>query len=169
VSETSLIDRALLERTASEALAAPRKRKNHNFHARPEDSAHRLLNAIEPGSYIQPHRHLDPAKDETFVVVRGRVGLICFDDSGAVTRSAVMCPDGEVIGANIPHGIFHTLVSLAPGSVFLEAKAGPYVPIAEAERAPWAPAEGDPDAAAFLSRLEQVFGRQGRREPEHRE
>jgi cupin fold WbuC family metalloprotein len=158
-SETILIDHALLEQVSHEAQAAPRLRKNRNFHAHPDERAHRLLNAIEPGSYIQPHRHLDPAKDETFVVVRGSVGLICFDDAGKVTRSVAMQPGGEVIGANIRHGTFHTLVSLAAGSIFLETKAGPYVPIAAAERAPWAPAEGTADAQPFLARLEALFVR----------
>jgi hypothetical protein len=41
--------------------------------------------------------------------------------------------------------------------VFLETKAGPYVPIGGQERAPWAPREGDPQAADYLARLERLF------------
>jgi cupin fold WbuC family metalloprotein len=33
-------------------------------------------------TYIPPHRHLDPNKDETFVVLRGLLGLVLFDDAG---------------------------------------------------------------------------------------
>jgi cupin fold WbuC family metalloprotein len=81
----TLIDAALLDATSSKARGSARLRMNHNFHLSEAEPANRLLNAVEPGSYVTPHRHLDPAKDETFVVVRGRFGLVCFDESGAVT------------------------------------------------------------------------------------
>ena len=153
----TLIDAALLDATSSKARASARLRMNHNFHLSEAEPANRLLNAVEPGSYVTPHRHLDPAKDETFVVVRGRFGLVCFDESGAVTLAQVLEPNGEVVGANVPHGTFHTLLSIAPGSVFFEAKAGPYVKTSDKDWAPWAPREGDPGAAAYLAKLEALF------------
>src|SRR5688572_6958743 len=111
---------------STEARAAPRLRLNRNFH--PDDShpAHRLLNAVEPGSYIRPHRHTDPLKEETFVALRGAFGVVLFDESGNVTGTAVLRPGGELIGAHIPARVFHALVALEPGSVFFEVKAGPY-------------------------------------------
>lgn len=152
-----LIDKLLLDQSTEAALASPRRRKNHNFHTTEAEGANRLLNAVEPGSYIQPHRHLDPSKDETFVVVRGRFGLVLFGEAGDVTQTAILEAGADTVGANIPHGTYHTLVSLRPGSVFFEAKAGPYVPISDAERAPWAPHEGEPGAQEYLVALEHLF------------
>lgn len=151
------IDGALLDRVSNLARTSLRLRKNHNFHQNEADVSNRLLNAIEPGSYIIPHRHMDPAKDETFVVLRGRFGLVLFDDSGNVTRQAVLDSAGPVFGVTIPHGTFHSIVSLAPGSVFFESKAGPYVALTPEERAPWAPVEIDPAADAYRSRLVALF------------
>jgi len=37
--------------------------------------------------------------------------------------------------------------------VMLEAKAGPYRPLAEAERAHWAPSEGEAEALAYAQML----------------
>jgi cupin fold WbuC family metalloprotein len=156
-SQPTLIDNQLLDQTTEAALASPRRRKNHNFHTPEAEGANRLLNAVEPGSYIQPHRHFDPNKDETFVVVRGRFGLVLFSQAGDLTQTAILGAGADSIGANIPHGTYHTLVSLQPGSVFFEAKAGPYVPITDAERASWAPREGDPQALDYLRKLEQLF------------
>lgn len=153
-----LIDRQLLQNVSAQADINPRRRKNYNFHLSDADVANRLLNAIEPGSYVQPHRHLDPTKDETFVVVRGSFGLILFDAEGNVTQTAVMRAGGDVLGANIPHGTFHSLVSLESGSVFFEAKAGPYVAVSDAERAPWAPKEGEAGVPAYLQKMERLFG-----------
>ena len=41
----------------AEAAASPRRRKNFNLHASPDDPIQRLCNAFEPGTYVRPHRH----------------------------------------------------------------------------------------------------------------
>lgn len=152
-----VIDWALLDSVSLEARSSARQRKNRNFHGRDTDVAHRLLNAIEPDSYIMPHRHLDPSKDETMIVLRGQLGVVFFDADGVVTQSAVLAPDAAC-GVNIPHGVYHTVFACVPGTVFFEAKAGPYVPLSDAERAPWAPGEGDPAAAAYARSLWESLG-----------
>ena len=152
-----IIDRDFLERVSSQANASPRRRRNHNFHVSETDTCNRLLNAIEPDSYIQPHCHHEAAKDETLIVVRGRLGVIIFDERGTVTATAVLALTGESVGVNIPHGIYHTLVALEPGSVFFEAKAGPYAPLTSQEKAPWAPAEGELSASTYLADLKRLF------------
>ena len=152
-----IIDRDFLEQVSSQAKASPRRRRNHNFHASESDTCNRLLNAIEPDSYIQPHCHHDAAKDETLVTMRGRLGVIFFDERGAVTAAAVLAPAGESVGVNIPHGMYHTLVALEPGSVFFEPMAGPYAPLTSQEKAPWAPAEGEPRASSYLADLKRLF------------
>jgi len=156
----TLIDQALLDEVCTEAAASPRRRKNRNFHPQDDHPAHRLLNAMQPDSYIPPHRHLDPDKDETFVVLRGRLGLVLFDDAGGVARSVEIGAGAAAIGVDIPHGTWHTALALEPDTVFLEAKAGPYLPFSEAERAPWAPAENSPEAAPYLALLKLMLQRE---------
>lgn len=145
-----LITQALLDASSAAAQSAPRRRQNLNFHTENEVPCHRLINAIEPDSYVPPHRHLARDKDESIVVLRGKIGILFFDDLGAITGRCVLTPDGDAVGANVMHGEFHSVVSLAAGSVFFEAKAGPYTALTEAERAGWAPAENTPGAAAYL-------------------
>jgi len=156
-AEPTWIDADLLAGLAREAASLPRRRKNHNFHVAGAAGADRLLNAVEPGSYIAPHRHLAATKDETFVALRGAFGVVFFDDTGSVTQAVRVRAGGDVQGVNIPHASFHSVVSLEPGSVFFEAKAGPYAPLAPEERAPWAPAEGDAEAERYLRALEALF------------
>lgn len=157
MSGLSIVDRALLDAVCAEAGASPRRRKNRNLHAAETEPCNRLLNAIEPDSYVAPHRHLDAHKDETFAVLRGRFGVVVFDDAGGVAGTALIAAGGDCAAATIAHGTWHTLLSLAPGSVFFEAKGGPYAPLTPAERAGWAPAEGAPEAAAYLARLRELF------------
>lgn len=154
----ALIDDALLDAVTAEAKASPRLRKNRNFHHADDEPAHRLLNAIEPGSYLMPHRHLDACKDETFVVLRGRLGLVLFDDAGTIARTAILGPGAAALGVDLPRGTWHSAVALESGTVFLEAKAGPYRPLTAEERAPWAPAENDAAAADYQRELARLFG-----------
>lgn len=153
----TLIDDALLDAVSAEAKASPRRRRNRNFHQGDEAPAHRLLNAIEPGSYVMPHRHLDAHKDETLLVLRGRLGLVLFDDAGGVVRTAVLGDNGAARGVDIPLGTWHSVVALEAGTIFLEAKAGPYRPFTAAERASWAPGEGTAEAAAYQRGLAGLF------------
>ncbi len=112
---------------------------------------------MEPVSYIRPHRHLDPDKDETMILVRGRMGIIFFDEGGTVTATAFLSPETGSLGVNISHGLFHTVISLDCGTVFFEAKAGPYRPLTEEEKAPWAPPEGSVEAKGYLQALHELF------------
>lgn len=149
------IDRALLDSVSARAQANPRRRMNHNLHPDDAHPAHRLLNAVEPDSYVRPHRHLDPLKDETILCLRGRFGCILFADDGAVQSLCVLSPDG-VPGIDIGHGQYHSLVALDSGSVMFEAKAGPYRPLSAGEFAPWAPDSGAP-AQAYLAWMSSLF------------
>lgn len=152
-----LINQELLDAVAAEAAASPRRRKNRNFHLNDDAAAHRLLNALEPDSYVRAHRHLNPSMAETIIAVRGRFGVVLFDDAGAVREAVTIAPGSENIGIDIPSGTWHTVLALDAGSVFFEAKAGPYVPIAERERAAWAPAEGAEEAKGYLARMRSLF------------
>lgn len=150
-----LIDAALLDSVIARAQASPRRRMNHNFHPDDAHPAHRLLNAIEPDSYVRPHRHLDPLKDETILCLRGRLGCVLFDDAGAVQSLCLLAPQ-DAPGIDIACGQYHSLVALEPGSVMFEAKAGPYRALGSDELAPWAPVDGA-DAQAFLAWMHGLF------------
>jgi len=147
----NILSDRLLDDLSAKAAATPRKRANYNLHQHLDDPVQRLLNAIEPGTYIQPHRHQDPATWEIFFVVRGTSVLLTFDEQGTVRERLVLKPQGPERGVEIGAGMWHTIVSLEPGTVFLEVKKGPYVPPQPENRAAWAPPEGSTAAARFES------------------
>ena len=152
-----LISRQLVDRVSDAAQASPRQRKNLNFHQSDDAACHRLLNAIEPETYIPPHCHRDPAKGESIVMLRGKVGLLVFSEGGELTQKFVLQPLGETLGVDIPPGVIHSLVALEKNSVFFESKAGPYVPLTEYERFPWAPNEGADTAHEYLIWMTRQF------------
>ena len=154
---TLFFGRECLDELTARARESKRGRLNLNFHDRDAHPANRLLNAIEPPSYVRPHRHLQTDREETFIVLRGAFGIVLFDERGQVTRTEAIRAGGELIGAHIPVGTYHTAIALEPGSVFFEVKAGPYVPLTDKEWPAWAPQEGTPEAAAYLEQLHRLF------------
>ena len=120
-----IIDQMLLDKVTAEAKASPRLRMNYNFHQSLEEKCHRMLNAVEPGTDIPIHRH--PTKDESFVVLRGKVRSTTYNDDGSVIESVVLCQEDGLYGVDIPKGVWHKLESLEPGSVVFECKEGPFV------------------------------------------
>ena len=70
---------------------------------------------------------------------------------------AVIRAGGDFVGAHVPSGVYHTVVSLERGSIFFEAKAGPYEVLTDKDFAPWSPPERNPDAAAYLEKLRALF------------
>ena len=119
-----IIDETLLTQVADEAKKSPRLRMNYNFHQSLQDKCHRFLNALEPGTFIHVHHH--PDKDETFVILKGKVRVSTYNDQGAVAASCVISPDSGTYGVDIPKNVWHGLECLEP-SVLLECKAGPFV------------------------------------------
>jgi cupin fold WbuC family metalloprotein len=145
------VDRTLLQDLLERAKRSPRLRINHNFHSSMEDNPHRFLNVMVKGTYIAPHRHLDPPKAEAFLVLDGEVAFFIFDDSGNVVRTEVVGRDP--IGIDLPPGVWHTLTPLSAHAICYEVKPGPYLDSTDKDFAAWAPREGDPAAVAYLESL----------------
>ena len=152
------IDNRLLDKTTALARISPRRRMNYNFHTDYTDTLQRLLNAMEPLSYIQPHKHEDPDKREVFFSLRGRIAVIEFDELGNITDHTLLDPSNGNFGAEIPERKFHTIISLDPGTVAYELKDGPYSPIDDKNFASWAPKEGNAKAEEYLLKLLEETG-----------
>ena len=121
-----IIDTELLDKVSEQAKASPRLRMNYNFHQSLDELCHRFINAVEPGTEVDIHRH--PAKDETFVLLRGRVRVNTYNDDGSIIESIELSPNDGRYGVNIPKGVWHKLECIEEDSVFFECKEGPFVP-----------------------------------------
>ncbi len=159
--ETStIIDTTLVRTKASDARQSTRKRDIHIFHTGDEDNLHRMLNAVQPGSCITPHRHKSPPKSEALVLLQGLLGYVEFDDHGRPdeTASVLLDLDKGIIGVDIRPGVWHTIFALSADTVVFEVKPGPYDASCDKGFAPWAPHESDPQAATvYLMDLEDRF------------
>lgn len=152
-----------LDELASNAKANPRLRQHKNIHASYQDPCQRLFNAIEPGSYIRPHKHATAPRDEMLVAVRGLMALLSFNDDGEVTKVVRFGSEKYgaecAVGVELTSGTWHTVLALVPACLLLEVKAGPFDPNQPKDLAPWAPEEGSDEVGVYLQYLAKVVGK----------
>jgi cupin fold WbuC family metalloprotein len=145
------LDSGLFEELIERARRSPRLRTNHNFHRSMEENPHRFLNVMLRGTYVAPHRHLDPPKSESFLILAGEAVFFTFDDTGGVLSTTVLGRDP--IGIDIQPGVWHTMAVLSEYAICFEVKPGPYSAANDKDFAPWAPREGAPEVANYLQWL----------------
>ena len=149
-----LIDKKLLDETTAKAKQSKRLRMNHNFHETPDDPVNRLINAMEPDTYLRPHRHVNPDKTEIFLMLRGKAALFLFDGQGTVTETVILDPASGVYGGEIPCDVWHTLIVLESESVVYEVKQGPFTPLSPDNFASWSPEPEDTEnVKIFMDKL----------------
>jgi cupin fold WbuC family metalloprotein len=156
-SMLKIVSPKLLDEISQKAVSSPRKRINLNFHDDLADPINRMLNAFEPGTYVQPHKHENPDKREVFIVLRGNLVVVFFDDFGNLTECILLNRERGNLVVEIPVGAWHTIISLEPGSVVYEVKDGPYLPMNDKNFASWAPKEGDQGCGEYLKALTDQF------------
>ena len=133
-----LITETLLNTVSGQAKENPRLRMNYNFHESMDAPIHRMLNALEPDTYLPPHRHKNP-------------------DKRNVTEKVNLNPEKGMYGIEIPPCTWHCIVVLEPGTVIYEIKQGPYAPLTPENMAPWAPDVTDEEGIkAFMKRMSEV-------------
>lgn len=121
-----LIDKELLDGVSVRAQASERLRMNFNLHDSLDAKAQRLLNALEPGTLLPIHRHRHTS--ETYILLRGRIDVMFYDDNRTVTEHFELDPMQGRYGVHIPKNQWHTLTVLEPAVIF-EVKDGPYAPL----------------------------------------
>lgn len=142
---------AMLATLGQQAQASPRRRANLNLHPQLDDPIQRLAIAMEPDTYVRPHRH--PHTWEMLHPLAGRFVVLEFDESGTVLSRTLLGATGSTAARLIEQaaGSWHAVLSLDPGAVIFEVKHGPYQPIATVDFAPWSPAAETPQAATLMA------------------
>ena len=155
----AVVDAALVAQKSREAAANPRLREIHRFHATDDAALQRMVNALTPGTYVRPHRHRNPPKDESFVLLTGSMGLVVFRDDGGFLREdcVVLSRERGVLAVDVRAGCWHAILALEPATTVFEVKPGPYTATDDKDFAPFSPADSDPQATAYLRCVEDRF------------
>ena len=157
--QSEIFDAATFDSLSDAARSSPRLRQNRNVHADFSEPCQRFFNAIEPGSYVRPHREGVAGRRKLLVGVRGLFVAILFDEQGVpvsfVPFGQSKLADGTrpAIGLEIEPMTWNSVIPIETGSILLEVKPGPFDPQGPRHVAPWAPADGSVEVGPFLEAM----------------
>lgn len=143
--EIQLLNKELTASLHDKARANERLRMNFDLRTTSEDGSQRMLNALEVGTKVPIHRHLDTS--ETAICLEGCMEWVFYQelpnmDAGGPVHNGYtamdescfveiarfrICPREGQFGIQVPLGAWHSVVVLEPSTIF-EAKDGPFVP-----------------------------------------
>ena len=141
--DIQLIGDNLLAELYKQSSSSERLRQAYDLRTTPEDGSQRMLNALQPGTKVSIHRHLNSA--ETNICIEGCLDVIFYeelptvefggpvhDGERAVDETAFqevarfrLCPLEKQYGIQIPKMAWHTIEVYEPSTIF-EAKDGAY-------------------------------------------
>ena len=143
----SEIGQGELDTLRAAVKASTKRRARINTHPDGDDALHEMIIAIDPTSYIRPHKH--PGKSEAFHIIEGEVDIVVFTDTGEIDRIVPLGPpgSGRSFYYRMSSAFFHTLIIRSDVLIVHEITNGPFRPSATVF-ADFAPDDREPEKAA---------------------
>lgn len=149
-----LTDDLLAEGLAA-SRASARKRIILPIHRTQPAPVQRMLNFLQPGTYVKPHIHHGVGASESVVLLSGAIRYFIFNDEGGVVHTFMARAGTASAVLDMEPDVWHSFVVLEADTVIFECKKGPYSALSDKDFAPWAPDEGTPEAAAWVAAMER--------------
>ncbi|MCC5935376.1 MAG: WbuC family cupin fold metalloprotein [Balneolales bacterium] len=147
------LDEALLARGCRAATESPRLRIIYPVQRTQGDLVQRLLNFMQPGTYVMPHMHPMPHATESIILHRGAIQFYIFEEDGSLARSFRLEAGRANCMVDISARVWHSFEVLEKDTVLIEFKKGPYDAATDKVFAGWAPQEDSGETEAFLENL----------------
>lgn len=143
----------LIKRGLEASRKSSRKRMILPIHRTQAAEVQRLINFLQPGSYIRAHKHPMSYASESIILLQGSIRFFTFDENGEILTDNRLSstPIPDVI--DIEPDTWHSFLVLDPDTMIFECKKGPYNAKTDKEFASWAPEEGDDNATEFMKNL----------------
>jgi cupin fold WbuC family metalloprotein len=148
-----ILNESILSDGKRASRESPRKRMIIPVQRNQDASVQRLLNFLQPGTYIRPHRHPLPHATESICLLEGHLEILIFHPGGKIKERHHLTPQSPLI--DIEPGIWHGMIVKAPDTLIFEVKQGPYDPKTDKDFAAWSPLEDAPEAELYLNSLLQ--------------
>jgi cupin fold WbuC family metalloprotein len=141
-----------LKNLCIDSMHSVRKRSHLNIHKHYSDPAQQIFIAMQPESYIRPHRHR--IDGENLLAVAGHFEYIQFNDQGEIENRIHFGNNGcQNLMISVSRMRWHTVICLQKNGILFEVKNGPFDPLAAKEFANWAPEENSIAAVQYLAHL----------------
>ncbi len=153
-SPVCVVDSKMIETLKAEALRSTLGRYRLCMHHSTDDPMQDMIVVHRRGSYSRPHSH--PAAASSYTLIDGRMAVLIFDESGAVTQRIRMgChgdPEADTVSLHLSAGTIYSSVCLTETVVFQETIAAPNPNNAATRYAEWSPAPDETERVAAFQR-----------------
>jgi len=133
--------------------ASPRKRIILPIHRTGDSAVQRMLNFMQPESFVRPHCHPLPGAAETLMVLNGKLACYIFKENGGLEARYDLAPGTVGNLLDIEPGVYHTMLPIEENTIVLEIKRGPYDAATDKSFPLWSPPEDSPIAQAYARLL----------------
>lgn len=144
------LDDDMLQEGLEASRQSPRQRMILPVHRYQESPVQRMLNFLQPETYIRPHMHPRDGAVESICVLQGSLRFFVFDETGTVKFDTFLEASGVI---DIEPRVWHNFVVLSTDTIIFETKMGPYDAEMDKEFAMWAPGENSDEAKAWVEQL----------------
>ncbi|MFU8860664.1 MAG: WbuC family cupin fold metalloprotein [Cyclonatronaceae bacterium] len=150
------LNKHTIEQGITESIKSRRKRILLPLHRTQEANVQRLINFLQPGTYIRPHKHPGEQEIESLVIIKGAIQFIIFDDVGFVENFFILRSGTPESIIDIEPGVWHSFIVLEKDTIIYEAKNGPYNPATDKVFAEWSPEEYTSEATVWVQTMEKM-------------
>lgn len=113
----------------------------------------RMINFLQPGTYIRPHKHPLEHAIESLVLVQGSIRFYTFDENGNVRTDNKIQSKPLPGVVDIEANVWHSFIVLEANTILFECKKGPYDAETDKVFAEWSPDEGSKDVEEWMNRF----------------
>ncbi|MDR9364884.1 MAG: WbuC family cupin fold metalloprotein [Balneolaceae bacterium] len=132
----------MIESGLRESRKSDRKRMILPIHREQDAKVQRMINFLQPGTYIRPHKHPLDHASESLVIIQGSIRFYTFDKGGIVSRFNKVNSKPLPGVVDIEPRVWHSFIVLEDDTILFECKQGPYDAETDKQFADWSPEEG---------------------------
>lgn len=119
----SCLNSAMVDWLIEECQRSEKKRARICFHESDEARVHEMIVAVSKESFIRPHKHI--AKTESFLMLRGEMELISFNENAQVGNIINLTSSGFFY-VKVNCDDYHSVKVKSECAVFMETTSGPF-------------------------------------------
>ncbi|WP_234573357.1 WbuC family cupin fold metalloprotein [Rhodohalobacter sp. 614A] len=130
-----------------------RKRIILPIHRKQDAEVQRMINFLQPGTYIRPHKHPLAHASESLILINGSIRFFTFDENGTVLSKNEISSKPVPGVLDIEPRVWHSFIVLEDDTILFECKKGPYNAQTDKTFAEWSPEEGSVEAQNWIESL----------------
>ena len=148
-----LLNEEIVQKGLKESRESSRKRIILPIHRKQEAPVQRMINFLQPGTYIRPHKHSMPHASESIVVLKGGILFFIFEKDGEVKKIFKLSDQLAENVIDFEPGVWHNFIVMEQDTILFEVKRGPYDDQTDNTFANWSPEEFSLESKRYLKEL----------------